>query len=145
MYTVPSQTRTSGTSNKSIRWQVQSKQLGADLHRVQGCTGEPCATGCCGCSVFTALQTCKERKKKKNSPQETLHTQMPPLAEEGGEVGGFSGVGCCVPAPSRCCVPAPSRPPLWQSPLLKGFKVGWWLQPGTCNHPAMPALFCVHA
>lgn len=76
----------------------------------------------------------KKRKKKKNTPQETLHAQMPPPVEEGGEVGEFSGVGCCVPALSH--------PSLWQSLLLPEFNVGWWLQTGihTSSHPATPVL-----
>jgi len=57
-----------------------------------------------------------EKKTPKNTPQETLHAEMPPAGGEGGEVGGFSGIGCCVPALSH--------PPLGQSPLLPGFKAG---------------------
>lgn len=58
---------------------------------------------------------------KKNTPQETLHAQTPPLVEEGGEVGGFSGH----------CVPALSFPCLGQSLFLPGFKENRWLQTDT--------------
>lgn len=67
----------------------------------------------------------KEKNEEKYSPgMHNRHAQMPPPAEEGGEVvGGFSWVGHCLPAPSH--------PSLGQSLLLPGFKVGWWLQTDT--------------
>lgn len=41
----------------------------------------------------------KKDKKRKILPRK-IHAQVPPLVEEGGNRGAFSGVGYCVPAPS---------------------------------------------
>lgn len=58
----------------------------------------------------------KKEEKRKILPRK-LHAQVPPLVEEGGDIGTFSGLGYCVAVPSP-------PPPQWQGLLLPGFKVG---------------------
>lgn len=77
--TVPPQTRPSGTSNKTSRWQVQSKQLEAVLRGAQGCTGDPGMLW----RLNIYLDIDMKRKKEKKNPPGNMHARMPSLAEGG--------------------------------------------------------------
>lgn len=67
--------------------------------------------------IYTATDLKRKKDEKRKIFPRTLQTQMPPLVEEGGNRGAFSGVGYCVPAPSL-------SPPQCRGLLPQGFLVG---------------------